>query len=196
MRGPLGGQLDRPPVDVHVAPPLGEPVRDRERRVVQGAGESVAELPWRAGVPELDDEVGHRAAREPAAEEIHRERERHGGDDEVGDDVDRPELLVGRPGEDADRRGDSRRGAGPEDDRERAPPARGRVAPALREDREDGEEERDPDEAGGVLERVGERVVRVDEREVPRIAGLAVVEEDPDPDQHGRVEVPGDHDRP
>jgi hypothetical protein len=65
----------------------------------------------------------------------------------------------------------------------------------VREDPEDGEEKRDADEARGVLERVGQRGVGVDEREVPRVAGLAVVEEDPNPDQHGRVEVSGDHER-
>src|SRR5262249_56444072 len=94
--------LDGSSVDVDVAASLREPVGERERRVVQGTGERVAELPRAPSLSKLHDEVCDGVAGELAAEEVDGERDRHRGDDEVRGDVDSSYRLVGGLFEDTD----------------------------------------------------------------------------------------------
>ena len=94
--GAVRGKLDRPTFQVDVPSLLREPVGELERRIVERPGERAAELAGGAALAELDDEVGDRAAREPAAKEPELEGERH---DRVGDE----ERQVDRAGYVADR---------------------------------------------------------------------------------------------
>ena len=193
-RATFGRELDGPAVEVDVAVLVREPVGERERRVVQRPGKGLAQPSRRAGLPQLDDEVGDRAARQPAAQEAELEREGH---DRVGDEereVDRAGHLADRLGQ----KGDAPHGGGPPPREEHrsddaAPGGRGAM-PALREEHEGGDGEDDPDAGGEASERLGQRVVPLDQREVLGVFG--VVEQGAGPDDHRRVHIGRDDDRP
>ena len=67
-------QLEAPAFAVDEAPAVVDAVGELERRVAEGDGDRFAQ---RGALPDGDDELGDRAAREPAAEDPEHERKRH-----------------------------------------------------------------------------------------------------------------------
>ena len=61
----LSRQLEGPALDVDVSIAVGEPVRQHERWVPQCSGERIARVPGRGRLAELNDQLGHRRARQP-----------------------------------------------------------------------------------------------------------------------------------
>ena len=190
----VGRQLDRPAAEVDVASLLGQPVGDRERRIVQRPRQGLAQPAGRTRLPQLDDEVGDRSARQAAAQEADLERERH---DRVGDEereIDRVGDLAESFGQESDASHGRSEPAGQEDGGD-DPPPRGRGAvPAQGEDGEAHEGEDDAHAGGEAPEPLRQPVVRLQQREV--LGETRVVEEHRRPDDDRRVDVRRDDDRP
>ena len=84
-------QLHGPAVVVGVGSEVGQPVRERQRRVTQRARQRVAEIRRRGMGPQPDDELAHGRAGQSRVEEADQEGERSEADDEEGDPSDRLE---------------------------------------------------------------------------------------------------------
>ena len=99
MRLPPDGQLDGTALEIGPAPVLGEPVRELERRIAQGAGERVAQLARRRVGAQLDEEVSDGRPRQSGVQQADQEHQRREADREERDAPDGLErdLSIDQP---------------------------------------------------------------------------------------------------
>ena len=194
---PAGGQADGAPRRVDEPARSGQPVGHGDRRVAERLGERGPHGVAAGRLAEPGDQRRDPVRLgEPAAQQPGQEPERHGGEQQ-----DRQRLERVDPGADGvepgrHREHEERHARGPDHGREHAPLRLARGAPAAPHDRE---ADRDHDQRAEELEQVEpvrQRLVGPDDEQVPRLARRVLLEQQRRDLQHGRGEVARGHDQP